>query len=67
VEVFLRNKADWWVTDFRYTVTQSPIQLASIVMTPMWGRMMGSTVNGGWKNYRMVGEHMSMHNTSLFK
>jgi hypothetical protein len=39
VGVFQDNIVDWCVKDFRYTIMQSQIQLGSIAMAPVWGRM----------------------------
>jgi hypothetical protein len=56
VGVFLWDIVTWWMRFWiLYTVTQSQIQLASPVMAPVWGRIMGSAPSDSCKNYCMVG------------
>jgi hypothetical protein len=42
---------------FGYDVMRSQIQLASKVMTPPSGRIMGSAASGGWENCHVLGVH----------
>jgi hypothetical protein len=65
--VFLSETADWWAKDFRCSVMRTQIQLASSVMVPAWGRMMGSAASGGRGKYCMVGEHTHPHCNFVFQ
>lgn len=65
--IFLCDVGDWWMKElYMFIVMKSQIQIASTVMVPAWGRMIGSVAGGGWKECHVVDECMQIASLFLY-
>jgi hypothetical protein len=63
--VFTDDEVDLWVKDFEYTYCNMITNSSTLYCNGICVKMIGSAASGGWENYHVPGEHVSITNLYL--